>query len=503
MLQLPELGRCAQAIEARFCALRLERVIQPDPTSVVLCFRGRSVADERNVKRFLLLCCDREFGRVSELAAAPRAPETPPAFASYLRAHAVGARLTGAHIRGSDRQLALEFESRGEPLQVLLSLMGARSNVYALDADDVLRASVRPVEQCRRDLALGRQWSDPANAAPVGGDDRFAEVGLADYLQAIESAYAPQVAQRQSSQVGAHLLRALRKERKGAGRRLERIEAELAEADRASELQRHGELLKTVLGRIPSGAEVVSVVDPANGEAVAIPLDPALSPAANLQATFKRYQKFVRRLSKAGGQIEELRARIAELDEWMAQAQAACEPGGGDLDALLENAELARLLKKYESVEPSVRPEHQGPKLPKRLQGLASRLMPRRYLSRDGLEIWVGRSDAGNDHLTTRLARGNDLFFHLDGAPGSHVILCTEGRGEVAPESILDACQLAVRFSKQKNASRADVHVVPIKQVKKPKGAKPGLVWVTGGRTVHLRCDDERLKRLFAARIDS
>ena len=65
MLQLPELGRCAQAIDARFRALRLERVIQPDPTSVVLCFRGRSVADERNVKRFLLLCCDREFGRVS------------------------------------------------------------------------------------------------------------------------------------------------------------------------------------------------------------------------------------------------------------------------------------------------------------------------------------------------------------------------------------------------------------------------------------------------------
>src|SRR5881409_3443510 len=55
------------------------------------------------------------------------------------------------------------------------------------------------------------------------------------------------------------------------------------------------------------------------------------------------------------------------------------------------------------------------------------------YRSTDGLEIWVGRSDEGNDYMTTRLARGNDLFFHLEGAPGSHVILRTEGRADPPP----------------------------------------------------------------------
>ena len=119
------------------------------------------------------------------------------------------------------------------------------------------------------------------------------------------------------------------------------------------------------------------------------------------------------------------------------------------------------------------------------------------------MEIWVGRSDACNDHLTTRLARGNDLFFHLDGAPGSHVILRTAGRSDPPSEALLDACELAVHFSKQKNASRADVHIVPIKRVKKPKGAKPGLVYVTGGRTLTLRRDEKRLARLLASRIDT
>ncbi len=131
-----------------------------------------------------------------------------------------------------------------------------------------------------------------------------------------------------------------------------------------------------------------------------------------------------------------------------------------------------------------------------------ARLVPRRYRCSGDLEIWVGRSDAGNDHLTTRLARGKDLFFHLDGAPGSHVILRTEGRSDPPAEAILDACELAVHFSKFKNATRADVHVVPIKQVRKPKGAKPGLVMVHGGKTIHLRRMRGSLERVLAARID-
>ena len=127
---------------------------------------------------------------------------------------------------------------------------------------------------------------------------------------------------------------------------------------------------------------------------------------------------------------------------------------------------------------------------------------PRRYRTASGLEIWVGRSDEANDYLTTRLARGKDLFFHLAGAPGSHVILRTEGRDDPPGEAVLDACELAVYFSKQKNAGSAEIHVVPIKNVKKPKGAKPGLVYVTGGRSLHLRRESTRLVRVLAARID-
>jgi predicted ribosome quality control (RQC) complex YloA/Tae2 family protein len=100
------------------------------------------------------------------------------------------------------------------------------------------------------------------------------------------------------------------------------------------------------------------------------------------------------------------------------------------------------------------------------------------------------------------MARGNDLFFHLEGYPGSHVVLRTEGRSDPPSDSLLDACEMAVHFSKMKNAKSADVHIAPIKNVRKPKGAKPGLVYVRHGRTIHLRRDPARLQNILASRVD-
>ena len=152
----------------------------------------------------------------------------------------------------------------------------------------------------------------------------------------------------------------------------------------------------------------------------------------------------------------------------------------------------------YATSEPAPEPRRER----RRTGGPPRRLQPKRYRASGDLEIWVGKNDEGNDHLTTRLARGKDLFFHLEGSPGSHVVLRTGGREDPPQESVLEACELAVQFSKQKNATRASVHMVPIKNVSKPKGAKPGLVYVHGGRTVQLRRDPKRLERILAARIE-
>ena len=174
---------------------------------------------------------------------------------------------------------------------------------------------MRPLEQTRRALSIGAAWQDPppAPGAPRGiedGEDRFASAGDADYLAAIEASYAPREAQNEADELSRGIARALRKEKKLAERRLDRIERELLEADEANDLQRRGELLKGVLGQIKPGDTEVRARDYASGQEVAIPLDPSKSPKANMEAAFKKYQKLVRRLAKAGGQVERAKQRV-------------------------------------------------------------------------------------------------------------------------------------------------------------------------------------------------
>ncbi len=245
---------------------------------------------------------------------------------------------------------------------------------------------------------------------------------------------------------------------------------------------------------------------------VTIALDSLKSPSENLEGIFKRYRKGLRTLTKGGAQEDAVRADHREV---VAEDQAYRElldleggPSDDDLETFSQRPLVSRLLAR---LAPSIGKSKSGagsrrggPAPDRKFAGrmVPARLMPKRYQTAGGLEVWVGRSDAANDFLSTRLARGKDLFFHLDGAPGSHVILRTERRSDPPSEAILDACELAVHFSKAKNATRADVHIVPIANVRKPKGAKPGLVTVHGGKSVHLRRIPTRLERVLKARIE-
>jgi len=506
VLSYVELRRAASVIDARLAGFRVERISQPDAFRLMLTFYGREDGAERGLKRHLLVSCDPSFARVGELDRPVASADKPPRFLQFVRPRIEGARLRAARIAGRERQLSLLFEGAEGGFELLLSLLGRRSNCYVLDTEQRLLAAQRSLDKTRRSLSIGEPWEDPPEGGLAQGEDRFGSVPDGELLLAIEAAYAGSEQGRSADELQMRLAKALRKEKKAAERRLLRIEQELAEAEQTTRLQRDGELLKGALGDIEPGMSEVSVLDHATGQHVSIPLDPSLSPRQNLEATFKRYQKLVRRLTRAGGQADQARSAVERLEATLAELQSASADEGAHSEAAIEalaaRDDVARLLRKHAGAKPALGalPPAKPRKSP--FGETPRRLQPRRYRTADDLEIWVGRSDEGNDHLSTRLARGRDLFFHLDGAPGSHVVLRTEGRTDPPSESVVDACELAVHFSKSRNAGRADVHVVPIKQVKKPKGAKRGLVYVSGGKTVHLRREPARLERLLASRID-
>jgi predicted ribosome quality control (RQC) complex YloA/Tae2 family protein len=494
MLSLRELKRAAGIIQGRILGAKLKRALQPEAHKLVLAF------DNEAGRRHVVLSCDPESARLG-LNDGAQAEDSRGSFNEYARAHLPGSVLESVECSSHSRQVRISLRSRLADHVLILSILGSRSNIYVLNAAGNVVHSVRPLEETRNELKPGEPWTDPPGSAPSEGVDRWE--GLSDdlFLQAVEETYRALELGRKAERICRRIQQAVRKERAFLDRKATNLSEDLGEAVQAEKFRQQGELLKSVLHTVRPGDDRVVATDFSTGAVAEIPLDPRLSPAANLEAYFERYQKQARSVQWIERQLEELKSSQAEMDAVERDLEGALRKVPPDIEAL-ERIEVLpgvrRLVQRYSpKSKPPSRQLQSGTK-----KEIPARLLPKRYKTRDGLEIWVGRNDEGNDYLTTRLAHGNDLFFHLEGYPGSHVVLRTEGRTDPPPESLLDACELAVHFSKMKNAGSADVHVAPIKNIKKPKGAKPGLVYVRSGRTVHLKRSPKRLQSILAARVD-
>jgi predicted ribosome quality control (RQC) complex YloA/Tae2 family protein len=496
MLSLRELRRAARILEKRLGGALIQRLVQLDDYHLVITFYASGM------NHHLLLNCLPQFARLSLLAEAPQAPAIPPAFAQYLRAHLGRAAFVAAEAANDDRRLALVVRAREGEFRLILSILGSRTNIYLLDDEGRLMYAVRRLEDTRPELVLGQAWTNPPGKLRSEGIDRWEAVPDELYLESIQKTYAELELTAEFESLVRKMEQALIKETSFLERKAANLSEDLGEALSAEEYRRKGELLKTVLHAVRPGAASVPATDFETGEEVVIPLDPQLSAAENLEAYFRRYQKDSRGAGAIRRQLEVLQKyqrEISALQERLRDLAGGSDRNLKELMGFAQQPLVRKLLARRYPPRAAVR----APKgLARPKEAIPGRLLPRRYRGEHGLEIWVGRSDEGNDYLTSRLARGNDLFFHLEGYPGSHVVLRTEGRKDPPPEAILEACELAVHYSKLKDARSADVHVVPIKNVRKPRGSKPGLVYVSKGKTVHLRRNRKRLEDILASRLD-
>jgi predicted ribosome quality control (RQC) complex YloA/Tae2 family protein len=494
MLSLRELRRAVPIIHGKIVGAELRRIIQPDTLKLILTFEGSEG------KQHVLLCGSPENARIC-LANRPEAGGSRGSFYEYAQAHLIGSVLEAIECPEHNRQVSIRLRSRAGSYTMILSILGSRSNLYLLDAEGRLVHSMRSLDETRNELKIGEAWTHPRGAVPSVGEDRWEELADDVFLEAIAQTYRQLELRSKAELLARRIQQAVKKERAFLDRKSINLREDLGEALQAESCKRKGELLKNVLHTIRHGDDKVVATDYQTGELIEISLDPKLSPTANLEAYFARYQKQTRGALVIQGQIEDLEATHSGLDaieQKLGRALSNQPPDLQELESIQALPEVRRILHRYSPKrKPAAAPVRASTK-----KEIPTRLLPKRYKTQDGLEIWVGRSDEGNDYLSTRLARGNDLFFHLEGYPGSHVVLRTEGRTDAPPDSLLDACELAAHFSKLKNAGTVDIHVAPVKDVKKPKGAKPGLVHVRKGKTIHLKRNPKRLQNILAARLD-
>ena len=263
--------------------------------------------------------------------------------------------------------------------------------------------------------------------------------------------------------------------------KLKKLGQALAETAQEETLRQRGELLKAHLSDIRRGQKCVKVVDYYDDERreITIEIDPTKTAEENMKAFFKRARKMRSGKPRIEKEIASTQAQIEHLEK---------------LSINLDNAEGPRL----EEIAVEIR-ETLAPKKPKKPKGVPrAKLGPRRFTSSDGYEILVGRNQRQNDKLTLAIARGRDIFMHSGGSPGSHVIIRAKGQGEAIPpeQTMLEAANLAVYYSKLRNSKYAEVSWTFVKHVSKPRGAKPGLVYLAKHKTLGIEPDARLVKIL-------
>ena len=280
-------------------------------------------------------------------------------------------------------------------------------------------------------------------------------------------------------QKGQDLLKTAANARDRLRRKLAMQEQEYKKTQDRDALRISGELITANLYRMERGMarlEAENYYEEGCPRQV-IPLDVRLSPQENAAKYFKRYNKAKTAEKMLSQLMAQGREELAYLESVVQEiGQAESEQDFNDIR--MELTEGGYICSR-------------GKKQP----GFQRRSEPRRFRTDAGLLVLVGRSNRQNDKLTCKTADRNDLWLHTQKIHGSHVILCTGGQ-EPDEESILQAAQLAAYYSQGRDSGKAAVDYTPVKYVKKPAGARPGMVIYTTYRTLQVRPDGELARRL-------
>ena len=315
---------------------------------------------------------------------------------------------------------------------------------------------------------------------PVTQYGTYAETEIYDsFSHLLDDFYEKREQAERVKQKGRDLLKTATTARDRVRRKLAAQEKELAACLDRDHLRICGELITANLYRMERGQSRLTAQNyyDENCADVDIPLDVRLSPQENAARYFKQYAKAKTAEKYLTAQLQRGREELQYLESVLQElAQAESEQDFNDIRTELTDGGYLR---------------GRGKKQP----GFQRASKPREFRSSAGLRILVGRNNRQNDRLTTKDADKRDIWLHTQKIHGSHVILCTGG-AEPDEQSLMEAASLAAYFSQAQGSTKVPVDYTPVKFVKKPAGAKPGMVVYTTYQTMLADPDEELVKHL-------
>lgn len=309
------------------------------------------------------------------------------------------------------------------------------------------------------------------SAVEIKQYETLADIKYFDNISALlDSFYKTRDMHERMRQKSADLLKLLSNNIERISKKLIILTKTLNDSEKKDKQKIYGDLLMANLYNIEQGQTEIEVQNyyENNSPIVKITLDPRLTPSQNAQKYYKKYNKSKTAEIEAAKQIQNAKADLEYLESTLAAVETA------DTESDLNSIRSELIAEGYLNRKVN----------PKKQKQTASK--PMHFVSSDGFDIYVGKSNAQNDYLTLRFANSSDWWFHTKNIHGSHTVIKLGLDKEVPKSTITEAAQLAAYYSKGRDSSQVPVDFTRIKNVRKPNGAKPGMVIYDHYNTIYV-----------------
>ena len=502
-LSQAEIALVLEEIAPRCGRSTLQRVLEPRGRTLV--FRLR----EPGETLFLLVSTQQNETRLHFIDEKPEQPGHPSPFAMQLRKWLHGAPLEEVRQINDDRVVEFTFltvDPRVErpdgddasperaPAYLICELAGRVGNVYLLDSNRHVVGKQTGEAIASRDFAAGDEWTPPPPPPDpeIGSDVRWGLESLSpdtfERSETIDAHYSKRRKQRRRDVLLGELESELEDQRRRLDRRIEHVEEDLRAIENADKYRKWAELLQSAYGKVDKGAESVTVPDFYQDEMPEVEIE--LDPSKSLQENIDHYYHEAQRYDDARDMVEERLLRsiekrdrtVDELDRLRSESSWTADELEAFRSRLLDH-QLIREKEQAPSNKRIGKPEETRPY--------------RTFRAESGRQILVGRGPSENDTLSTKIARGRDVWFHTRDWPGAHVLLRMDHKDESPQtEELLDAATLAAHFSKRSDTV-VDVSYTRAKHVRKHGDLPPGRVFIANESTIAVKMEEERLERLL------
>lgn len=454
--------------------------------------------------RYLLLSADPSRPRLHMIARTvrelERASVSPSSFVLFLRKALGGATLRALTKDEGERIVRFEFsvpDAVGVESEATLvvQLTGRSANIFLLVERGRVRIALRPTRgegQTEGDV-YGAPVRTPAapprdvEAKPKRGVTDIPREGAASLSESLDRYHLRQESERAFDARSGSAAARLRQQLTNLGKLRDNLRRDLKGHGDAEEHKRTGDLLLANIGTAVREGGKVRVADYyAEGvPTIELEIDENRTLQDEAVRRFARYAKAKRAAREIAERLEKIEPELAALEDRREELERIV--AARDVDAL-----AAFVGEK--SDEKTRGGRHAAPLREKgsRKSSAEKGRTLRRYRSSDGYEVIVGRGARENDELTFRVARSYDTWMHAADYPGSHVVVRARGKDDPVPHrTLVEAARLAAHFSQARKDAKVAVNYTQRKFVSKPRGAAPGLVYLSSFRTLLVEPGEE------------